>query len=124
MSYDIIIGTDWMEAHDLHISFSQKKIIVGGQSCDIENVREDLIRECTLIEVSEVEALLKEDKIVEMVVWSLTRKEERKPIEEEKDVQIKALLEEFADVFSLKLHPPPDQGIHNFCICIIAEVKP
>jgi hypothetical protein len=68
MSYDIIIGTDWMEVHDLYISFNQRKIMVGGQLCDMENVQEDLIRECTLIEASEVEALLRENKIVEIVV--------------------------------------------------------
>jgi hypothetical protein len=124
MSYDIIIDTNWMEVHDLHISFSQKKITVGGQSCDMENVREDLIRECTLIEASEVEVLLKKDKIVEMVVWSLIREKERESIEKKKNVQIKALLEEFADIFSSKLHPPPDQRTHNFCTRTVAETKP
>jgi hypothetical protein len=108
MSYDIIISTDWMKVYDSHISFSQRKITVRGQSCDMENIREDLIRECTLIEVSEVEALLREDKIVEMVVWNLTKEEEREPMEEEKDAQIEALLKEFTDVFSLELHPPLD----------------
>jgi hypothetical protein len=90
----------------------------------MENVREDLIRECTLIEASEVEALLKEDKIVEMVVWSLTKVEGREPMEEEKNAQIKALLEEFADVLSSELHPLPDQGTHNFCIHTVAGAKP
>jgi hypothetical protein len=111
-------------AYDLHISFSQRKITVGGQLCDMENVQEDFIRECTLIETSEVEALLREDKIVEMVVWSLTKEEGREPTEEEKDVQIKTLLEKFAEVFFSELCPPPDQGIHNFRIHTVAETKP
>jgi hypothetical protein len=97
---------------------------VEGQSCNIENIREDFIKECTLIEASEVEALLREDKIVEMVVWSLIKEEERESTEEEKDVQIKALLEEFADVFFSKLHLPPDRGTHNFCIRTVAGAKP
>jgi hypothetical protein len=106
ISYDIIIGTDWMEKHDPHISFKNCKVVVGGQSVEMENIREDLIRECTLIQAKEVESLLKEDKIVEMVVWSLTKTEENTA--QEVDAQIKELLEEFTDVFSTELRTPPD----------------
>jgi hypothetical protein len=38
MSYDIIIGTDWMEKHDPHISFKNHEVVVGGQSVTIENI--------------------------------------------------------------------------------------
>jgi hypothetical protein len=124
MAYDIIIGTDWMQKHDPHISFKNRTITVDGQSCDMENVRESLIYECALISANEVEALLKEDRIVKMVVWSLSKVENRDPTEEEKDAQIEALLKEFADVFSSELRSPPDRGTHNFKIRTVAGAKP
>ena len=68
---------------------------------DIENVREDFICECTIIQVREVESLLKEDKIVEMVVWSLSKQDGAK--KENCNEQIEVFLREFADVFSTKL---------------------
>jgi hypothetical protein len=67
MAYDIIIDTDWMQKHDLHISFSNWHIKVDGQTCDMENIRKNLIQECSIINAHEVEELMKEDKIVEMI---------------------------------------------------------
>lgn len=63
-------------------------------------------------------------KIVDMVVWSLTKADNREPTVEEKDAQIDALLREFTDVFSSDLRPPQDLGIHNFKIRTIAGAKP
>jgi hypothetical protein len=111
MAYDIIIDTDWMEKFDPHVSFQNRKITVAGQSVEMENIREDLIRECTLIQAWEVENLLKEDKIVEMVVWSLTKNDEE--VKGDHNAQIDAFLEEFANVFSNDLRPPLDCGTHN-----------
>lgn len=56
---DIIIGTDWMRQYDPHISFKNRTITVDGQTVVMENIREDLIRECSLIEAREVETLFK-----------------------------------------------------------------
>jgi hypothetical protein len=122
MSYDIIIGTDWIEKHDPHISFKNCEVVVGGQSVTMENIREDLIRKCTLIQARDVEALLKEDKIVEMVVWSLTKTEGKG--EQTLDEQINELIKEFADVFATDLRTPPDRGTHNFRIKTVAGAKP
>jgi hypothetical protein len=122
MAYDIIIGTDWMEKFNPHVSFQNRKITVAEQSVEMENIREDLIRECTLIQAWEVENLLKEDKIVEMVVWSLTKNDEK--VKGDHNAQIDAVLEEFADVFSNDLRPPPDRGTHNFKIRTVAGAKP
>lgn len=124
MSYDIIIGTDWMERHDPRISFKERKITVDGQSCDMENIREDLIRKCTTITAYEVEALFRKDKIVKMVVWSLTKVNDMKPTESEKNTQIETLLKEFSDVFSSELRMLPDWKAHNFRIRTVAGAKP
>jgi hypothetical protein len=93
-----------MEKHDSHISFKNCEMVVGGQSVTMENIREDLIRECTLIQARDVEALLKENKIVEMVVWSLTKTEGKG--EQTLDEQINELIKEFADVFAPRLQYP------------------
>jgi hypothetical protein len=121
MSYDIIIGTDWMEKHNPHISFKNREMVVGGQSVTMENIREDLICECTLIQARDVEAFLKEDKIVEMVVWSLTKTEGKG--EQTLNEQINKLIKEFADVFATDLRTPPDRGTHNFRIKTVAGAK-
>lgn len=69
-----------------------------------------------------MEQLLKEEKIVEIVMWSLTKEENRR--EKLTDPQLQALLEEFADVFSTELRQPPDRRIHNFKIRTVAGAKP
>jgi hypothetical protein len=63
-----------MKKYDLYISFKNRTIMMKDQTVEIENIRKDLIQECTFIETRNVEALFKEDKIVEIVVWSLTKK--------------------------------------------------
>jgi Retroviral aspartyl protease len=68
MTYNIIISTDWMEKWNPLISFSKCTISMGGQSCDMENIREDLIQKCYVVETCEVKALMVKDKIVEMIV--------------------------------------------------------
>jgi hypothetical protein len=103
MSYDIIIGTDWMEKHYPHIDFIQCTISVGTNVCKMENVREDLIRECSTISTRELEALLTDDKIMEIMAWNISKVEGRDSTEEERDAQMDTLLKEFADVFSEEL---------------------
>jgi hypothetical protein len=39
-----------------------------------------------------------EDKIIEMIVWNITKTEDQEPIE--KDEQIETLLWKFSDIFS------------------------
>jgi hypothetical protein len=56
----------------------------------MENIQEDLIQECHVIKTREVKTLMTEDKIVEMIVWSIIKTEDWKPTE--KNVQIKTLL--------------------------------
>ena len=76
MFYDIIIETNWMKKYDLHISFKTCKVVVNSQSVELKNIYEDLIQECMLIQAKKIKILLKEDKIVEMVVWSLIKTKE------------------------------------------------
>jgi hypothetical protein len=88
MVYDIIISTDWMQKHNLHISFSNWHIKVNGQTCNMKNVRKDLIRECSVINAHEVKELMKKDKIVKLTVWSVTKIDKRNATEEEVDEHI------------------------------------
>jgi hypothetical protein len=91
--------------------------------CDMKNVCEDLIWECSAISVREVESLLTKDKIVEITAWNISKVDGREPTEEERDTQINTLLKEFTDMFFEKLCPFPDHGTHNFYIYTVARVR-
>jgi hypothetical protein len=90
----------------------------------MENMREDLIRECSAISARKVESLLTEDKIIKIMAWNITKVNKREPTEKERDTQINTLLKEFTNVFSKELHPPSNCGTHNFYIHTIAGAKP
>ena len=57
-----------------------------------------------------------------MVVWSLTKTEEKK--KQVLDEQINELIKKFTDVFTTNLHMLPDRGIHNFRIKTVTGAKP
>ena len=67
MAYDIIVRTDWMEINNPRIDFERRKMKVKGKKVNLANVREDLVRGCTIIQVWQVEQLLKEDKLTEII---------------------------------------------------------
>ena len=50
MAYDIIVGTDWIEANNPRIDFGKRKMEVKEKEVDLTNIREDLVRECTMIQ--------------------------------------------------------------------------
>jgi hypothetical protein len=66
----------------------------------MKNIRKDLIQEYSIINAHKMEELMKEDKIVKMTVWSITKVDERNPTKEETDEQIQAILKDYANVFS------------------------
>jgi Reverse transcriptase (RNA-dependent DNA polymerase)/RNase H-like domain found in reverse transcriptase/Aspartyl protease len=124
MSYNIIIGTDWMEKHHPHIDFTQCTISVGANVYKMENVREDLIHECNTITTRELEALLTDDKIMEITAWNISKVKGQDLTEEKRDVQMDTLLKEFANVFLEELRPPLDRSEHNFWIWTVVGAKP
>jgi hypothetical protein len=67
MVYNIIIGTDWLGANTPCIDFDKRTITVGDALCEMENVRENLIREYTTIQAYQLEQLLKEDKVEKII---------------------------------------------------------
>jgi hypothetical protein len=47
-----------------------------------------------------VEELMKKDKIMKMIAWSVFKVDGRNSMEEETDEQIQAILKDYANVFS------------------------
>jgi hypothetical protein len=84
----------------------------------MDNVREDLIRECVIIEAFQLEQLLTEGKVVELTVWDI--REVMGGTEEQVNEKIQAFLEKYSDVFTTTSTMPPDRGEHNFKIRLVA----
>jgi hypothetical protein len=122
MSYDIIIGTDWLSANAPRIDFDKCTITIGNLACEMDNVREDLIRNCATIQAYQLEQLLQDEKVEEIIAWNIELK--KGATDEEIDEEIQRILQEFPDVFDTKAKMPLDRESNNFKIHLVAGARP
>jgi hypothetical protein len=122
MSYDIIIGVDWLSANTPRIDFDKCTITVKDLTCEMDNVREDLIWNCTTIQVYQLEQLLRDEKVEEVIAWNIKLK--KGTTDEEIDKEIRRILQEFLNVFDTQARMPLDRENNNFKIRLVAGARP